>query len=150
LTRSWQGCVRAQPGLASAIGKRSAIACAGLIAAFLTGCATGETGSPSIVIEAGADNVVAENEVSGGFIGPDPAGDREGDGIFVGAFTAGTLLRNNVAFRNRGGIEVDATATRLRDNFARDNDAVAGVTDLGGNQASLNGNPLQCRNVVCE
>jgi hypothetical protein len=26
---------------------------------------------------------------------------------------------------------------------------VAGVTDLGGNTATGNGNPLQCRNVFC-
>jgi hypothetical protein len=29
-------------------------------------------------------------------------------------------------------------------------DAAAGVTDLGGNVASGNGNPLQCRNVFCQ
>ena len=28
-------------------------------------------------------------------------------------------------------------------------DAVSGVVDLGGNTASGNGNPLQCRNVFC-
>jgi parallel beta-helix repeat protein len=110
-----------------------------------------------IVIEAGAGNVVAENEVAGALLGASPTlADSAGDGIFVGAFTAGTLLRNNIAYSNEGdGIEVDGTATRLRDNVAHSNgdfgiDAVAGVTDLGGNRASSNGNPLQCRNVLCE
>ena len=53
LTRLWQGCFQGRAGLASAIGKRSAIACAGLLAALCTGCATGETGSPSDVSESG-------------------------------------------------------------------------------------------------
>jgi parallel beta-helix repeat protein len=52
------------------------------------------------------------------------------------------------------GIDVHGTGTRLRDNRADGNgdfgiDAVAGVTDLGGNTATGNGNPLQCRNVFC-
>jgi parallel beta-helix repeat protein len=86
----------------------------------------------------------------------EPPGGRDGDGIHVGAFTTGTLLRDNVAQSNGGdGIEVEATATRLRGNVATSNgdfgiDAVAGVTDLGGNRASSNGNPPQCRNVLCE
>jgi parallel beta-helix repeat protein len=118
---------------------------------------TGEWADGGIVIRAGSDNVVAENEVSGAaVVDLQPPGDRFGDGIFVGGFTAGTLLRNNVANSNEGdGIEVDGTATRLGDNVANGNgdfgiDAVAGVTDLGGNRASSNGNPLQCRNVLCE
>ena len=41
-----------------------------------------------------------------------------------------------------------------RGNSAKGNgdfgiDAVSGVTDIGGNTASGNGNPLQCRNVFC-
>lgn len=110
-----------------------------------------------IVIRGGSDNVLAENEVSGSQLtGQSPPGDAEGDGIFIGAFTAGTLLRDNIAHSNEGdGIEVDAPATRLRGNVATSNgdfgiDAVAGVTDLGGNRASSNGNPAQCRNVMCE
>jgi hypothetical protein len=52
------------------------------------------------------------------------------------------------------GIDVRSATTRLRDNHADDNgdfgiDAVVGVVDLGGNTASGNGNPLQCRNVFC-
>ncbi len=109
------------------------------------------------MIVAGADNVVAENEVSGGaLVDPGSPFDREADGIFVGAFTAGTLVRDNLAQSNAGdGIELQATATRVRDNLVSSNgdfgiDAVAGVTDLGGNSASSNGNPLQCRTVLCD
>jgi hypothetical protein len=49
---------------------------------------------------------------------------------------------------------VRAAATRLVGNRADSNsdygiDAVAGVTDGGGNIASGNGSSQQCRNVVC-
>jgi hypothetical protein len=49
---------------------------------------------------------------------------------------------------------VQGTETRITDNTADANgdfgiDAVAGVVDGGGNSASGNGNPLQCRNVAC-
>jgi hypothetical protein len=93
----------------------------------------------------GSDNSIVENEVSGG----------ENDGILVGAFTAGTLLRGNFVHGNGDdGIDVQAPSARLKDNRADDNgdlgiDAVAGETDLGGNTASGNGNPLQCVNVFC-
>jgi parallel beta-helix repeat protein len=77
------------------------------------------------------------------------------DGIFIGAFTAGTVLRDNYAHDNDDdGFDIRGVDTRLEDNRADDNgdfgiDAVAGVTDLGGNTATGNGNPLQCRNVFC-
>lgn len=109
-----------------------------------------------LLVTAGSDNVVRDNQVLDGWFyvgGPDG---QYGDGIFIGAFTAGTLLRGNVATGNAGdGIEVQGTATRLGDNAANDNgdfgiDAAAGVTDLGGNTATGNGNPLQCRNVLCQ
>jgi parallel beta-helix repeat protein len=99
-----------------------------------------------IALLSGSNNSILENEVSGG----------AADGIFVGAFTAGTRLRDNFAHGNGDdGIEVAAPASRLRGNRADDNgdfgiDAVAGVIDLGGNSASGNGNPLQCRNVFCQ
>jgi hypothetical protein len=116
---------------------------------------TGPWQAGAIALLGGADNVIAENEVSGASDAFAPPGDRFGDGIFVGAFTAGTLLRNNLARDNAGdGTQVLSSAARLRDNLATDNgdfgiDAAAGVTDLGGNGASGNGNPLQCRNVFC-
>lgn len=37
----------------------------------------------------------------------------------------------------------------LLDNRLLGINAVAGVTDLGGNRAHGNGDPLQCRNVFC-
>jgi parallel beta-helix repeat protein len=64
-------------------------------------------------------------------------------------------VRGNHAHGNDGdGIEVQGTETRITDNTADANgdfgiDAVAGVIDGGGNMASGNGNPLQCRNVFC-
>ena len=109
-----------------------------------------------LVLLSGADNKLLDNEVFASHL-PDPSGtDSDGDGIFVGAFTAGTIVRGNLTHDNEGdGIEVQGTATRIGDNVANDNgdfgiDAVAGVTDLGGNTATGNGNPLQCRNVFCE
>ena len=47
------------------------------------------------------------------------------------------------------------TGTTIAGNTANENgdfgiDAVAGVTDGGGNLASGNGNPPQCRNVLCQ
>ena len=53
------------------------------------------------------------------------------------------------------GIQVQATSTSLRDNTANFNDglgieAPTGVTDLGGNRAQGNSNPLQCTGVVCQ
>jgi hypothetical protein len=106
--------------------------------------------STGILLRAGADNALIENEISGppSFQGP-------GDGIRVEAFTAGTLLRENYSHDNGDdGIDVRATSARLADNRTDNNDdlgvdAVAGVTDLGGNAASGNGNPAQCRNIVC-
>jgi hypothetical protein len=52
------------------------------------------------------------------------------------------------------GIEVANAATAIARNTANENadlgiEAVAGVTDGGGNRASGNGNGAQCTNVVC-
>ena len=104
-------------------------------------------------VAAGHDNVIAENAVHDTLILSFMTD--AGDGIIVRAAAAGTRLRGNVATSNfDDGIDVRSTSTRLRDNRADDNedfgiDAVSGVIDLGGNTASGNGNPLQCRNVFC-
>jgi parallel beta-helix repeat protein len=117
---------------------------------------TGNWAAGGIVLLEGARNVIAENEVSDIGVFPGQAGERFGDGIFVAASTSGTLLRNSLVERNGGdGIEVRSQDARLRDNSAFDNgdlgiDAAAGVTDLGGNRARGNGDPLQCRNVFCQ
>jgi len=117
-----------------------------------TGAASG-----GINILSGAGNVVAENELLQGFIPSfGDASGAFGDGIFVASAVTGTRLRANVANQNGGdGIEVQGPGTRLKDNTANDNtdfgiDAVAGVVDHGGNAASGNGNPLQCRNAFCQ
>jgi parallel beta-helix repeat protein len=107
----------------------------------------------SILLAGGSDNVLVGNEAFGS---NGPPGGGILDGIFVGDFTAGTVLRDNYAHDNADdGIDVRGVDTRLEDNRADDNgdfgiDAVAGVTDLGGNTATGNGNPLQCRNVFCQ
>jgi parallel beta-helix repeat protein len=101
----------------------------------------------------GEGNVIAENEVrdtAAFFVVPE-----SGDGIVVSSGSTGTILRGNLAISNdEDGIDVRSAGTRLRDNTANDNgdlgiDAVQGVMDRGGNAASGNGNPLQCRNVSC-
>jgi parallel beta-helix repeat protein len=108
-----------------------------------------------IWLQSGANNVIRDNEVSDAGNDDPPFDDNFNDGIFVGPFTSGTLLRDNLVQRNTGdGIEVQASNARFGGNRAFDNgdfgiDAAAGVTDLGGNFASGNGNPLQCRNVFC-
>jgi parallel beta-helix repeat protein len=77
------------------------------------------------------------------------------DGIRVEAAASGTLLRANVATRNRDdGIDVNSPATTVTANVANDNEdlgieAVPGVTDGGGNRARGNGNPAQCVGVRC-
>ena len=67
----------------------------------------------------------------------------------------GLVLDGNTVVRSGAdGIDVRSASTTLRDNLAARNadlgiDAVAGVTDGGGNRAFGNGNPLQCTNVFC-
>ena len=106
-----------------------------------------------IVLSSGANNSLVDNEVDDTQLLTAQA--QSGDGIFVGPFTAGTVLRDNLTRGNDGdGIEAQGSDARVGGNQAFSNgdfgiDAAAGVTDLGGNQASGNGNPLQCRNVFC-
>jgi parallel beta-helix repeat protein len=77
-------------------------------------------------------------------------------GIHVRRLSRGTLVAANLADRNGGGdgILVDNPRTTITANSANLNldygiEAVAGVTDGGGNTASGNGNPAQCLNVAC-
>jgi parallel beta-helix repeat protein len=106
-----------------------------------------------IAISSGAGNVVRDNTVHDCLA--DLAGGETGDGILVAAGTTGTLLRDNISNGNGDdGIEVRSGSARLLQNSASANadfgiDAAPGVTDLGGNFAFENGNPLQCRNVFC-
>ena len=110
----------------------------------------------NIAVRSGSNNVLIENEAFDGVLSAhEDQPDSRGDGIFVGAFTAGTVLRGNFAHDNASdGIDVLGSAG-FEDNTANDNgvwgiDAPAGATDLGGNSASGNGNALQCRNVFCQ
>ncbi len=106
-----------------------------------------------IQVTDGHDNLVARNQVHETVTLPfAPEG---GDGLLVTDSAIGSRLLDNVVTSSfDDGIDVRNATTKLRDNRADDNedfgiDAVAGVTDLGGNTASGNGNPLQCRNVFC-
>ena len=77
------------------------------------------------------------------------------DGLLVESTAADTLLEGNIAIRaGEDGIDVDNAATTVMRNLAFRNgdlgiEAVADVTDGGGNHAKANGNPAQCTNVVC-
>src|SRR4029079_510636 len=117
---------------------------------------TGPFLAGGIVLDGGSNNVIADNTVSAiRFPEGQPPDPHFADGIIVNPFTAGTLLRGNLVQRNdRDGFDIKATSARLRDNSAFDNrllgiDAVAGVTDLGGNHAHGNGTAAQCVNVTC-
>jgi parallel beta-helix repeat protein len=84
------------------------------------------------------------------------------DGIAVGTETegsgtvAGTVLEGNATIGSGDdGIDVKRRDTTLTRNLAFRNgdlgiEAVAGVTDGGGNHAAANGNPAQCTNVACK
>jgi parallel beta-helix repeat protein len=95
--------------------------------------------------EPSSDNVLARNDLIANSF----------DGIFVYAEATGTVVLANQADANGDdGIDVRSVATTITRNSANRNtdlgiDAVAGVTDGGGNRAAGNGNPLQCVNVVC-
>jgi parallel beta-helix repeat protein len=77
------------------------------------------------------------------------------DGILVDSHSSGTRLDRNLARHNGDdGIDVDNPATRISRNAADENadfgiEAVEGVIDGGRNEASGNGNPMQCLNVDC-
>jgi nitrous oxidase accessory protein NosD len=89
-------------------------------------------------------NLVAGNTATGA----------SSSGIFVDTGSGGVELRMNRADRNFAGIVVRSPETVLASNAADDNtqlgiDAVAGVTDAGGNTATGNGDARQCVGVVC-
>jgi parallel beta-helix repeat protein len=93
----------------------------------------------------GDDTVVRRNLVRG-------SGD---DGFLVAEKDDRSVLKRNVARRNGDdGFDVESDSAKLTKNRAVRNDdlgieAVAGVTDGGGNRASGNGDPRQCVNVTC-
>lgn len=128
-----------------------------------------------IVLEAGQDNLIANNRVErtreNGIWVDIPEVDiptvrnvlrlnrvREAgaDGILIESTAADTLLDRNLAEgAGDDGIDVDSPATTLTKNTANGNhdlgiEGVPGMTDGGGNRAFGNGNPLQCTDVFCK
>jgi parallel beta-helix repeat protein len=84
------------------------------------------------------------------------AANNDHDGMFVNTRSDETLVEGNVAVFNGldDGIDVNSSNTTIADNTANENgdlgiEAVAGVTDGGGNRAKGNGDPRQCVNVAC-
>ena len=64
------------------------------------------------------------------------------------------VARNFVSFAGDDGIDVNSASTTISGNLAVRNhdlgiEAVAGVTDGGGNKAFANGDPRECTNVAC-
>ena len=133
-----------------------------------------EAGGFGILLDGADDNLVERNAVTGGngpaifvtslesegtsdrnVISHNVTNSRLSDGIFVNGNATATLVERNTANGNgHDGIEVSAAGTTLTRNTADFNhelgiEAVPGVIDGGGNQASGNGNPLQCANVTC-
>lgn len=119
---------------------------------FLRNRAFENGGSGGIVISSASGMLISGNRVS-----------RNGaDGIHVDQEWHGseTEIRTSEVRGNRtdlngdDGIDVQSEKVVLAANRARYNvdlgiEAVAGVTDGGGNRAMRNGDPLQCLNVVC-
>ena len=92
-----------------------------------------------------AGTVVRRNHVRG-------AGE---DGVHVGDKARHTRLRRNVAKGAKDdGLDTNSPKTKLTRNKARLNgdlgiEAVRGVNDGGGNEASGNGDPRQCTHIAC-
>jgi large repetitive protein len=82
--------------------------------------------------------------------------DARHDGVLIESSAGGILLERNLAIgAGDDGFDIESPATTLTMNHAVHNsdhgiEAVAGVTDGGGNKASGNGNPLECTNVMCK
>jgi hypothetical protein len=77
------------------------------------------------------------------------------DAIRVDSGTTGTRVERNIAIDSADdGIDIDVASATLARNIASRNadlgiEALAGVTDGGGNRAFGNGNPAQCTYIVC-
>lgn len=90
-------------------------------------------------------NVVTANLVTGSGL----------DGFAVDPVATGTIVDGNTASSNGGdGLMIQSASTTVRSNAANDNanygiEAVAGVTDGGGNTAHGNRGPAQCSGVSC-
>ena len=96
-----------------------------------------------IVLGPGSHDVITRNHVFGG-----------GDGIRIEKGHGNLVAHNVVAHTHRDGIRLTGRSAQLTSNRAvRNNDlgieAVPGVIDGGGNEASGNGDLRQCINIVC-
>ena len=91
------------------------------------------------------ENTIRRNRVRGAAV----------DGLLVESTATDTALAQNVAIgAGDDGIDVDNAATTVTRNVVVRNgdlgiEAVAGVSDGGGNHAAANGNAAQCTNVAC-
>jgi parallel beta-helix repeat protein len=99
--------------------------------------------------------IAVEDASNNNHITRNTASDNANSGIFVDTASSGTRIERNVANRNAvDGILVSNAATTLTKNTANNNggwgiNAVAGVTDGGGNEAAGNGEAGQCTTVMC-
>jgi parallel beta-helix repeat protein len=107
---------------------------------------SGNGGQAGIALggEGNYDNLIEANRVSRS----------AGDGIYLGPYVGDNIVRLNfVLGAGDDGVDSDSANTITRNMGVRNGDlgieAVAGVTDGGGNRAFANGNPLQCLNVFC-
>jgi parallel beta-helix repeat protein len=139
-----------------------------------SGIGFSDTGGFGIILDGSDRNILRQNTVTGGrgpaifvavldaptaaegnVIALNYVSSKFSDGILVGEGTTGTVIEGNFAVGNGDdGIHVDVPAAMLTRNMANHNhdlgvEAVAGVTDGGGNRAAGNGNPAQCLNVDC-
>jgi parallel beta-helix repeat protein len=112
---------------------------------LLEGNSVLRNGASGIFLSYGNGNVFRENRlVSNG-----------GDGIYLGPETGDNAVRRNLTLGNGDdGVDSDGAFNTIARNVGIRNgdlgiEAVAGVTDGGGNRAFANGNPLQCVVVVC-
>ncbi len=145
---------------------------------FDTGACGGECGNGGygISLEGGTGNLIERNTVARShqagirvasfqeFGGPPTVGNTVRmnlilgsvlDGLLVEATATGTVVgQNTAAGAGDDGIEIDNAAATVTRNLAAHNrdhgiEAIAGVTDGGGNKAVANGNPTQCVSVAC-
>ena len=98
--------------------------------------------------------IAVENDSNNNRVRGNTTNDNDNWGIIVAA-ASGTLVERNVANGNGTDGILAPVATTLRKNTANNNvmlgiNAMAGVTDGGGNKAKKNGDALQCVNVVCK
>jgi hypothetical protein len=93
----------------------------------------------------GGDNVVRRNLVRGS----------RGDGFRVRKADRHSLLKRNIAIgAEDDGFRINSRTAKLTGNHAKRNadlgiEATRGVIDGGGNVAHHNGDPRQCRQIVC-